>query len=226
MLGVVPARGGSKRLPDKNLRLLDSRSLVEIAVTTAWDSGCFSQVVCSTDSDEIACEAGQAGARIHPRPEHLATDDSTDLDWLRHLLATYECRDLAILRPTSPFRTVETIQRAVILWRERKHAADSLRAVRRVSEHPAKMWVRTQGGWLVPAGKFSVAEHNLPTQQLGPYYVQSGCLEITHRATIDGGSQSGGRILAFETPLPEGLDVNDEWDLLLARAFVKQGVAV
>lgn len=227
MIAFVPARGGSKRLADKNLREVGGRPLVEIACTTAHESGCFEQVVCSTDSGYIFL-AVEESTDVLARPSDLATDDSRDIHWLAHALENYPCEEFCILRPTSPFRTVDTIRRAVKTWEKRRHEADSLRAVRPVSEVPGKMWYG-QTDWLVPYQDSPYELHNVPSQHLSRgLFVQSGCIEIAwSRNVTELGSQSGERIVPFHTPMPEGLDINDEWDLMLARliAELKEVVA-
>jgi CMP-N,N'-diacetyllegionaminic acid synthase len=172
MIALIGARAGSKRLPGKNIKLLGGRPLVVWTLQAAFDAECFERVVLSTDSQEIASAAldwcGKA-LEVIIRPEHLAEDTSTDLEWINHALIVSEYRhgpalkEFSILRPTSPFRDHQTIQRARALWDDIKspcpekrgvgicdlcdcaipHARPeftSLRSMRPVTEHPWKMW--------------------------------------------------------------------------------------
>lgn len=138
MIALVPARKGSKRLPNKNIRPLGGKPLILWMLQAAYNSGVFSEVYISTDSAEIAEVAvSHTGCKHIQRPPHLATDDSPDIEWVRHALGTIEhlhhkahsicapCSlghsywtgaEMAILRPTSPFLAPETIQRAKALW--------------------------------------------------------------------------------------------------------------
>ena len=120
-LAVIPARGGSKRLPGKNIRRLGDRPLLAWAVTAARESGCFQHLWVSTDCEEIAATARDWGAEVpFLRPPELATDDASSVDVALHALARYDalstgnpCRTLALIQPTTPFLSAEHIRGAV-----------------------------------------------------------------------------------------------------------------
>lgn len=141
ILAVVPARGGSKRLPGKNIKLLGGRPLIAWTIEAALQSRTACAVVVSTDDPEIGAVAQTFGASLPGmRPAHLATDMATSVDVVLHALDEYECvhgpvDGVMLLQPTSPFRTVESICRAVSLFQ-----ADFSRPVVSVcaaSTHPA-----------------------------------------------------------------------------------------
>jgi CMP-N,N'-diacetyllegionaminic acid synthase len=142
ILALIPARGGSKRLPRKNLRKLGDRALVQwsIDVTKGIEDIC--DVLVSTDDPEIA-EAGRIGAALVPwlRPSDLATDEATSVDVSLHALDWYEenrgvVDGLLLLQPTSPFRTRATVQRGIDLFKANRHRA--VLGVSAASSHP--MW--------------------------------------------------------------------------------------
>ena len=145
-VALIPARSGSKRVPDKNIKLLAGHPLIAYSISAALQSGVFAAVIVSTDSERYAEVARTYGAEVpFMRPAEYSGDTSPDIEWveytLRRLAAEgrrYDC--FSILRPTSPFRLPETIQRA---WAEfcAETGVDSLRAVEKCSQHPAKMWV-------------------------------------------------------------------------------------
>ena len=119
LLAVVPARGGSKRLPRKNVLPLGGKPLIGWTIAAALDSGAFAEVLVSTDDEEIADAARNAGALVPwMRPAELATDTATSSQVLAHALEWHEsragrCDGVVLLQPTSPFRTSASIRGAV-----------------------------------------------------------------------------------------------------------------
>ena len=146
IIALIPARAGSKRVPDKNIRPLAGHPVIAYTIAAAAQSGIFSAVIVSTDSEKYAEVARHYGAEApFLRPVEIAGDLSADIEWVEHTLTRlrdsgreYDC--FSILRPTSPFRLPETIRRA---WGEflAEEGVDSLRAVEKCKQHPGKMWV-------------------------------------------------------------------------------------
>ena len=226
-LGLIPARSGSVRIPGKNVKPLAGLPLVVYSIASALDSGVFAKVVVSTDSKEIGGVAQHYGADVLIRPPEYATDISPDIEWVRHALTKLPgYAAFAILRPTSPFRKAETIRRA---WREFLGSdAHSLRAVEKVSQHPAKMWVIRNGYLhnLMPFGPESQPWHSSQMPTLPPVFVQNASLEIAWTYIVeDMGSISGEVIKAFHTFDDEGYDLNTLHDWQIAEAMVSTGVA-
>jgi CMP-N-acetylneuraminic acid synthetase len=233
-VALIPARSGSKRVPGKNVRPLAGHPLLAYSIDAARRSGVFDAVIVSTDSLDYADLALRYGAEVPGlRPAEFAAATSPDIDWVRHLLAQlhdsgrrFDC--FSVLRPTSPFRTPDTVRRA---WAEFQAAgeADSLRAVEPCRQHPGKMWV-VNGGRLVPvlpvqpAGE--VPWHSRQYPSLPPVYVQNASLEIARSSVaLEQGSLSGERIVPFFTEGLEGFDVNDEDDWWYAEFLLQQGRA-
>jgi len=233
-LALIPARAGSKRVVSKNTRLLAGHPMLAYTIASALDSGVFQRVIVSTDSPEIAEIARQYGAEVpFLRPETLATDQSPDIEWLSHLLLklresgeTADC--FSILRPTSPFRQPETIQRA---WQAfvADGSADSLRAIEKCAQHPAKMW-QIHGNRMTPIMQnpdpTGTPWHSTPYQSLPPVYVQNASLEIAWcRIPLEQDSIAGENILPFITEGYEGFDINTPEDLIVAEHLIQQGLA-
>jgi CMP-N,N'-diacetyllegionaminic acid synthase len=124
VLALIPARQGSKRLPGKNIKILGNKPLINWSIDIAKQSQVFCDVIVSTDGEDIASIAVDAGA-IVPwlRPAHLASDDARSADVAIHALDWYESVHgsvdaLALLQPTSPFRTVEIIKNGLMAFEE------------------------------------------------------------------------------------------------------------
>jgi len=234
MIALIPARGGSVRIPGKNIRPLYGHPLLAYTIAAAQASGIFKSVWVSTDHQETADVARHYGASVIDRPAHLATGTYpvTDVDWMQHALATlHGARSdywrWALLRPTSPFRSAATIRRALEAWLE--SGADSLRAVEPVKQHPGKMWVRS-GSTLVPLLPWThgngVPWHSSPTQALPEVFVQNASLEMGFASNIlEQHSLIGRSVAPFLTDGYDGFDCNTEEDWTRATHLLAAGQA-
>ena len=233
VVALIPARSGSKRVPDKNIRPLAGHPLIAYTIAAAMDSGVFSDVIVSTDSEHYAEIARYYGAEVpFLRPETLAGDQSPDIEWvaftLGRLQETHREHDcFSILRPTSPFRLPATIQRA---WKEfsSQQGVDSLRAVEKCTQHPGKMWVVRDKRMtpLLPLGPAEQPWHSSQYPSLPEIYVQNASLEIAwSRVVFQGRTIAGNVVMPFFTTGYEGFDVNNEYDWQLAEHMVREGDA-
>jgi N-acylneuraminate cytidylyltransferase len=233
IVALVPARGGSKRVPRKNIRLLDGHPLLSYTLAAARESGVFSDVVVSTDDPVIAETSMRYGGSVpFLRPAEMAGDHARDIEWiaftLRRLASEGDEYDaFSILRPTSPFRKAATIVRAWSQFGER-YDVDSLRAVEKCSQHPGKMW-RLDGNLMRPlleGGSPTEPWHSTPYQALPTVYVQNASLEMAWtRVVYETGTIAGTRVLPFFTEGDEGFDINDEYDWWRAEELVRRGEA-
>jgi len=233
VVALVPARAGSKRVADKNIRSLSGHPLMAYTISAAVQSGIFSDVIVSTDSEHYADIARHYGAEVpFLRPHQLAGDVSPDIEWLTHTLGVlreagreYDC--FSILRPTSPFRLPETIQRA---WHAfvTENGVDSLRAIEKCQQHPGKMWV-VQGKRMVPLMPLNSSSqpwHSSQYQSLPTVYAQNASLEIAWtRVVSEHGTIAGDVLMPFFTEGYEGFDVNSEYDWSLAEYLSNNGGA-
>jgi CMP-N,N'-diacetyllegionaminic acid synthase len=231
IVALIPARGGSKRIPGKNIKPLGGKPLIQWTIEAAQQSGVFSWVAVSTEDAAIAEVALACGAVVLSRSADSARDESPDIQWVREVLAGeffsgFRKPDaFAILRPTSPFRTADTIRRALVEFTS--HPCDSLRAVEPVKQHPFKMWILQRNtGRIVPFNAMQwhfngAPAHSCPTQVLPPFYAQNASLEIAWTTTVtEKGDIAGDNILPFFTEGWEGFDINtpEDWERAEAHA--------
>lgn len=233
IIGLIPARAGSKRLPDKNIRPLAGHPVIAYSIAAALQSGIFAAVIVSTDSEQYAAIARYYGAEVpFLRPPQIAGDLSPDIEWIEYTLnrlhdegRDYDC--FSILRPTSPFRQAETIRRA---WQAflAEEGVDSLRAVEKCKQHPGKMWV-VRGRRMMPLLPLSPPEqpwHSSQYQSLPEVYVQNASLEMAwSRVIFEGRTIAGNVLMPFFTQGYEGFDVNQPYDWRLAEELVTSGQA-
>lgn len=231
-IALIPARSGSKRIPNKNIKKFGVHPLIAYTIAVARSSKLFTEVIVSTDSKEIAAVAERYGASVpFLRPKEFATDTSPDIEWVLHALGELKKKKempklFSILRLTSPFRTTEMLQKVMKLFGSNPEA-DSLRAIEPCSQHPAKMWI-LKGKWLVPVmkGKSGKNEfwHSTPHQDLPKVYAQNASLEIAWtKIPLKTHSIAGKLILSFITQGYEGYDINSEKDWIYAEYLVKNG---
>lgn len=142
-LAFIPARGGSKRLPGKNLMTLAGKPLIQWTIEAAFDSACFDAVCVSTDCEDIAMVAKKSGADVpFMRPADLASDHAGTAEVLAHFVPAYEAREnrpvtsVCLLQPTSPLRQKEDIHHAMNLLQEQ--SLDAVVSVCKL-EHPIQL---------------------------------------------------------------------------------------
>jgi len=234
-VALVPARGGSQRVPGKNVRELAGHPLIAYSIAAARSSGLFDAVIVSTDSEEIAEASARYGAEVPGlRPWEMASSTSPDIEWVRYVLDGLgrEGRRapelFSIVRPTSPFRTAATILRAHEELLSRPEA-DSIRAVELCRQHPGKMWTLEDGGLVRPLlaqPETGVPTHSRQYQDLPEVYVQNSSLEIAWtRAVAEKGSIAGDAVAPFFTDEVEGFTIDYESDWAEAERMVAEGAA-
>ncbi len=232
-VAFIPARSGSKRVPNKNIRPLGGHPMLAYSVQAAIDSGVFDAVICATDSELYADVARHYGAEVpFLRSDEISGDKSPDIEWvvwmlnkLRESGRSFEV--FSILRPTSPFRLPETIQRAWAMFTEDPQA-DSLRAIEKCKQHPGKMWV-VRGKRMLPVMPFTNGAtpwHSSQYSVLPEIYAQDASLEIAwSRVPLEQNSIAGEAIIPFISQGLEGFDINEPEDWLLAEHYLAKGEA-
>lgn len=230
VLALIPARGGSKGLPRKNLRLLGGLPLVAHSIRAALAAQSVSRVIVSTDDEEIATVARQHGAETpFLRPAELAADDTADLPVFVHALDWLDRQEgyrpdvVVHLRPTTPLAAPDDIDRGVELLRSHPDA-DAVRMVTSPLQNPYKMWRVGPDGLLVPLLACGLPEpYNQPRQKLPPVLWQNGLDIIRRRTILEFGSMTGRRIL----PLIPGragwrswIDIDSELTLQVAETLL------
>jgi len=229
VLALVPARGGSKGIPRKNLQLLAGKPLVVHAIETGLAARLVSRVVCSTDDDEIAEVARQAGAEVpFRRPPELAQDVSEDWPVFVHALEWLEREegwrpDLIVnLRPTSPLRRPRHVDEAIELLL--RTGADSVKAVCLARQHPHKMWLRGDDGSMEPFLKTKLRLErgpDVPRAQLQEVYWQNGIVDVTRREVIfEQRTVIGARVAGLVIDPADSIDIDGPLDLALAELLL------
>ncbi len=222
VLAIIPARGGSKSIPRKNAQLFAGHPLLAFSVAAGLRAKSVTRVIISTDDEAMAETARQLGAEApFLRPSELARDDTLDLPVFQHALnwlaknEGYKPDIVVQLRPTSPLRPPDLVDRAVKTLLDHPKA-DSVRGVVPAGQNPYKMWSLGAGGALEPLLKAKgVAEpYNAPRQKLPASYWQTGHVDAIRAATIlKKGSMSGDVIwpVVIDTRYTVDIDTPNDW---------------
>lgn len=233
-VAFIPARSGSRRVLNKNIRPLAGHPMLAYSVRAAIDSGVFDAVICATDSELYADIACHYGAEVpFLRTAEISGDKSPDIEWVVWMLkelrnAGREYEVFSILRPTSPFRSPETIQHAWKAFIDDPHA-DSLRAVEKCKQHPGKMWVVRNKRMLplLPYTNGTAPWHSCQYAALPEVYAQDASLEIAwSRVALEQNSIAGEAIIPFISQGNDGFDINDPEDWWLAERLLSTSTAI
>ncbi len=223
VLAIIPARGGSKGIPRKNIRLFAGFPLIAYSIEAGLRSENVTRVIVSTDDEEIAAVAREYGAETpFQRPGEFGRDDSTDLpvfvqalDWLKEHEG-YEPEIVVHLRPTSPFRPLDCVDKAVQKLIDHPKA-DSVRGVVPAGQNPYKMWVldvdeKPMKPLLHVAGLSE--PYNAPRQVLPPTHWQTGHIDAIRLATIRKKNSLSGDVilpLVLDTRFTIDIDTPFDW---------------
>ena len=232
VLALIPARGGSKSIPRKNIRPFAGHPLIAYSIAAGLQAQLVTRTVVSTDDNEIAEVARRYGAQVpFTRPVELAQDQTTDLPVFLHALTWldehegYRPEVVVQLRPTSPVRPPDCVDRAVRLLLGHPEA-DSVRGVVPAGQNPFKMWEIDPEGRMTPLLKLDgVPEsYNAPRQALPPTYWQTGHVDAIRTASIHRkNSLSGEVILPLLLDARYTVDIDTLNDWRRAEWIVRQG---
>lgn len=219
IVAIIPARGGSKSIPKKNIKMLGRHPLIAYSIAAGLRSKHIDRVIVSTDDKEIAAVSRKYGAEVpFKRPPKLAADATPDLPVFQHTIRWLASREqyhadiIVQLRPTSPLRPKFCVDDAIKTLV--KSRADSVRCVTPAGENPFKMW-RIANNQLIPLLQSSLHEpYNMPRQKLPVTYWQTGHVEVIRRDTImRKHSMTGNKILPkiIDGKYAIDLDTLEQW---------------
>ena len=221
-LAVIPARGGSKRLPRKNVLPFNGRPIIEYTIEAALESGCFERGVVSSDDDEILRVAGAAGAEVDRRSDELGSDTATVVDVCRDLIRREQAlgqsyHRLAALYATSPMRTSEDIRRTIGLLDD--PGCDFAIAATRYPHYAHQALSITEDGWVEPRWEDI---YELTPGEIGPLACGNGstyCAKIPEFLAL--GSFIGHRTRAYLMPMIRSIDIDTQDDFDLAESVYR-----
>ena len=201
ILGLIPARGGSKGVPGKNIKPICGKPLIGWTIEQAKASQMLDKIIVSTDSDEIASVSLNYGAEVLKRPAELATDIASTQDVMVHALQNYPADILVLLQPTSPYRSKGLIDRCIGEFLSGDY--DSLAT-----------------GFICDYKEYG--KNTLPRQQIDGFFYDDGNVYVIKAEKILAGDRYGRKIKHFYTDRYENAEIDDEFDFWLLEQILKE----
>ncbi|MHA2287928.1 MAG: acylneuraminate cytidylyltransferase family protein [Promethearchaeota archaeon] len=223
ILAIIPARGGSKRIRNKNLVDLCNKPLISYSILAAKSSKYIDRTIVSTDEESIAEVSETYGAEVLKRPRNLALDDTPTIDVVLHALSALNEKNytpslIVLLQPTSPLRTTNDIDNAITLFLNGN--SETLISVCE-SEHSPFWSLKIKDGYLEPI--FGKKYFNKRSQDLEKVFRPNGAIYITKPEIINKyKSFYTENIVSFIMPSERSIDIDDEIDLMLAELILKK----
>ncbi len=239
IVALIPARGGSKGIPKKNIIDLDGYPLIAYSIVVALNCPSIDRVIVSTDDEEIAEVARKFGAEVpFMRPDCFAGDGSLDIAFMHHFLSWAEKEDsvpefIVHLRPTTPLRNIEKIEEAIVFMQARKRARVSikveypdanwftnetaLRSIHELREPPEKLFRTDRHGWLetfMSDRDIRRECYNLPRQFFRPAYQPNGYVDIIKPETLKASFLHGANTWGFVTPNTGEVDTKEDLEFI------------
>ncbi len=222
-IAIIPARGGSKRYPRKNVALLHGKPLLAYAVEAAKQSGIFDAVCVSSDDDEILSIAKEYGADLPlKRPPEFATDTARLIHVCRYLLEHFQNEGkpyevFGLLLPTNPLRTANDVREAWKLF-EKGNCHGVMSVVPFI--HPPQQALRLKEGFVEPA--FGM-EHMVPAQKLEKLYIEDGSITfLKSEVFLERNELYGEKMVPYILPNERSIDIDTEFELRLAEFLMNE----
>lgn len=202
ILGITPARGGSKGIPRKNIKMIAGKPLLAWTIEAAKKSKILDRYIVSTEDKEIAKVASDSGAEVLFRPAHLATDEASTMSVLQHAITNIPCDITVLLQATSPIRKVGLIDECVKEFIDNRH--DSLAT-----------------GFICKYMEYS--KYNLRRQDISGFFYDDGNVYVIKSECIRTGDRYGKIIGKKIIDKWQNIDIDDEFDFWVAEKILLQG---
>lgn len=199
ILGVIPARGGSKGIPRKNIKSIAGKPLIYWSINHAKASRLINRVIVSTEDEEIAQVALDAGAEVLKRPPKLATDTASTQAVLQHLVEEIPCETVVLLQATSPIRSQNLIDECIEEFK--KERADSLAT-----------------GFYCTFVEYGKNEKR--RQDIGGFFYDDGNVYVINAGLVKRGERYGEKIVRKVLSREENVEIDDEFDFWLAEKIL------
>lgn len=211
ILAIIPARAGSKGIPNKNIRIICEHPLIYYSIKNAIDSEMITDIIVTTDSPEVRIIAQQMGVRVHQRDKSLCEDDVTLDAVIADAIPNNNWDYIVTMQPTSPTLTVETLDAAI------KYAIDNnLDTLISAINRPHLTWSEKRGK-KVPNFKERVNRQKLP-----PCYVETGAFVVSKASIVTPQSRIGESVDVYEVPENEAYDIDSFEDLMCVNTVMSQ----
>ncbi|ONI42797.1 cytidyltransferase [Candidatus Epulonipiscium fishelsonii] len=210
IIAVIPARAGSRGIPNKNIRILGDKPLINYSLQNAKKSKFINEIIVTTDSEEVAIIAKQMNIKVHWRKEELCGDEITLDTVIYDAVKNIECDYVITLQPTSPTLKVETLDKAIEFILNNNNIDTLISAI----NDPHLAWRENNGM------KYPVYESRLNRQFLPKYLIETGAFFITKKIYVTNESRLGKLMDVFEIPYEESIDIDNFIDLEICENII------
>lgn len=216
---IIPARGGSKRLPGKNIKMMNGKPMIAYSIEAGRQSKYIDRIIVSTDDDEIADVSKEYGAEVLMRPSELAQDDTASMPVFKHvhehlLSENYVADTYVILQPTSPLRTVKDIDDAIGIFIEKE--CYSVIGVY-LNPHPIEWLYSIKKGLMVPTSKDCVVR----SQDAEKLYLLNGAIFVARSDAIKSGVMISESSRPYIMPAEKSIDIDTLLDFKIAEELMR-----
>ena len=223
ILAIIPARGGSKTIPRKNIKLLNGKPLIYYTIKESIKSKYLGRIIVSTEDKEISEISKKYGAEVIERPEELAKDETPTIDVIFHVLQVHKAENfepglVVLLQPTSPLRNAQDIDNAIELFL--KNDCESVVSVCEV-EHSLYWSFEIENRYLKPifGGKYL----NMRRQDLPKVYTPNGAIYVsTPEILRKYKSFYCSKTIPYIMPPERSVDIDNEIDFMLAELLMRK----
>ncbi len=224
VIAIIPARGGSKSVPGKNIRPLDGKPLLAWSIEVGRQVTEIDRIIVSTDDERISSVARAEGAEVYKRPQYLATDQSLVIDALKDLLLTLRSEGetpewVVLLEPTCPLRTADDVRACLKLVADGDY--DSVATFKDAELNPHRAWRLVDG---VPEVFIPGAIPWLPRQNLPKAFQLNGAVYVFRASLLAEQAMSllVGKLGAVLMPRERSQDIDDSIDFTIVEALLKE----
>ncbi len=224
LIAIIPARGGSKSIPGKNIRPLKGKPLLTWSIQVAQQVREIDRIIVSTDDAQIAAVAKESGAEVYVRPDHLATDDALVIDAIKNLLNTLHAEGetadwVILLEPTCPLRTADDVRDCLNLLVQGDF--DSVATFRNAELNPHRAWKLVDG---MPEVFIPGAVPWLPRQKLPKAYQLNGAIYLFRAELLANETRSllVGKLGAVLMPRERSQDIDDDIDFKIVELLMEK----
>ena len=196
ILGIIPARGGSKGIPRKNIKMIAGKPLIAWTIEAAKKSKLMDRFVVSTEDPEVAAISREYGAEVVDRPKELATDEATTISALQHVLSLIKADTVVLLQPTSPVRETDLIDICIKRFKERD--VDNLGT-----------------GFICKFMEYG--SYTARRQELKGFFYDDGNVYVVKADLIKNGKMFGNKVERFETTKEQNIEIDDEFEFWMAE---------
>ncbi len=225
ILGIIPARGGSKGVKNKNIRLLDGKPLISYTIEAALGSKLLDEFIVSTDSEEIKRTAVLAGAKVpFLRPKEISGDKSSSVQVVEHALDWFKKEQnrlfdyIVLLQPTTPLRTASDIDSAIDIIVNSQNSNCLISCCDASHVHPSIMYLEQHG----VLSKYDKSAKMKRRQEFEPVYLRNGALYIVKVSYFDNENRLvDDKPLSYMMPRQQSINIDEEIDLLIAELLIR-----